>query len=138
MEVQHGDRHRHRKNTCHRCGHVLSHGSCSYGVCREHRPGTGNEGHPGMTKDQNYQSQLVKLRADIAAGDQEKVNRDVEALIEEILSETPMAAAEMQSDVPESPSATQGRPSQRINGLGSLTQCEVNLSLSVELGVLEP
>jgi len=91
-----------------------------------------------MTKDQNYQSQLVKLRADIAAGDQEKVNRDVEALIEEILSETPMAAAEMQSDVPESPSATQGRPSQRINGLGSITQCEVNLSLSVELGVLEP
>ena len=69
--------------------------------------GTGNEGHPGMTKDQNYHSQLVKLRADIAAGDQEKVNRDVEALIEEILGETPMAAPEMQSDIPESPSATQ-------------------------------
>ncbi len=69
--------------------------------------GTGNEGHPGMTKDQNYHSQLVKLRADIAAGDQEKVNRDVEALIEEILGETPRAAPEMQSDVPESPSASQ-------------------------------
>ena len=70
--------------------------------------GTGNEGHPGMTKDQNYNSQLVKLRADIAAGDQEKVNREVEALIEEILGETPMAAPEMQSDVPESPTATSG------------------------------
>ena len=61
-----------------------------------------------MTKDQNYHSQLVKLRADIAAGDQEKVNRDVEAPIEEILGETPMAAPEMQSDVPESPTATSG------------------------------
>src|SRR5215831_2572382 len=40
--------------------------------------GTGNGGHPGMTKDQNYHSQLVKLRADITAGDQEKVNRDVD------------------------------------------------------------
>ena len=70
--------------------------------------GTGNEGHPGMTKDQNYHSQLVKLRADIAVGDQEKVNRDVKALIEEILGETPMAAPEMQSDVPESPTATSG------------------------------
>ena len=70
--------------------------------------GTGrNGGHPGMTKDQNYHSQLVKLRADISAGDQEKVNRDVEGLIEEILGETPMAAPEMQSDVPESPSETQ-------------------------------
>jgi len=69
--------------------------------------GTGNGGHPGMTKDRNYHSQLVKLRADIAAGDQEKVNRDLEALIEEILDETPMAAPEMQSDVPESLSETQ-------------------------------
>ena len=69
--------------------------------------GTGNGGHPGMTKDQNYHSQLVKLRADITAGDQEKVNRDVEGLIEEILGETPMAAPEMQSDLPESPSETQ-------------------------------
>ncbi len=69
--------------------------------------GTGNRVHPGMTKDQNYHSQLVKLRADITAGDQEKVNRDVEGLIEEILGETPMAAPEMQSDVPESPLETQ-------------------------------
>jgi hypothetical protein len=35
------------------------------------------------------------------------VNRDVEALIEEILGETPMATPEMQSDGPGSPSATQ-------------------------------
>ncbi len=71
--------------------------------------GSTNEGiengvHPGLTKDQNYHSQLVELRADIKAGDQEKVNRDVETLLEEILGETPMAAPEMQSDVPEAQS----------------------------------
>lgn len=69
--------------------------------------GTGNGGHPGMSKDQIYHSQLVKLRADITAGDQEKVNRDVEVLIEEILGETPMVAPEMKADVPEAPSETQ-------------------------------